>query len=217
MLRDSRGKQALHICMSYHVFSVILPLSMHPRCKLGTALRLRALCRSAARPASGVHLRVCWQLMQHTNNEVREHVIRMIGEQRSHNIWNSSCGRADSEVTNAAESRGDGTKGLDEEPPPCAACYDPIRQFAEAELLPDLAAVWSTARLKRWVKFARRQICICCHCGATYRYLWWEAFVLICRHVGALRKYLRCVYARATEQEAKVGAFPPMGGWLRSG
>ena len=118
MLRDSRGKQALHICMSYHVFSVILPLSMHPRCKLGTALRLRALCRSAARPASGVHLRVCWQLMQHTNNEVREHVTRMIGEQRSHNIWNSSCGRADSEVTNAAESRGDGPKGLDEEPPP---------------------------------------------------------------------------------------------------
>ena len=202
----SPGQQALQICMSHSVFSVILPLSVHPKCKDKTALRLRALCRDRVRPASGIHHRVCGQLMQHTNVEVRDHVLLTVRGQRLHNIWHHSCGsrlgRAESELTNAADSRSDGRQSLewDERRPACVACCDPIRQIAEAELLPDLAAVLSRAQMRRWLLVARREICICSWCGATFRYLWREAHIVISRHLRALRSYLKRVYTKATTE-----------------
>ena len=203
---DSRspGQRALQICMSCSVFSVVLPLSVHPKRKDKTALRLRALCRVCVRPASGIHHRVCGQLMQHTNVEVRDHVLLTVRGQRLHNIWHHSCGsrlgRAESELTTAADSRSDGRQSLEEKPSARVECYDPIRQIAEAELLPDLAAVLSGAEMRRWLLHARREICVCSLCGATFRYLWREAHIVISRHLRAVRNYLKRVYTKATTE-----------------
>ena len=199
----SPGQRALQICMSCSVFSVVLPLSVHPKCKDKTALRLRALCCECVCPASGIHHRVCGQLMQHTNVEVQDHVLLTVRGQRLHNIWHHSCGsrlgRAESELTNAAESRCDGRQSLewDERRPACVACCDPIRQIAEAELLPNLAAVLSRAQRALWLLIARRQICICLRCGATFRYFWKETHIVILEHLKALRIYLKRVYTKA--------------------
>ena len=192
--------------MSHSEFSVILPLSVHPKCKVGTALRLRALCRDAVLPAGGLHLRVCWQLMQHNNDDVREHVARMVQGQRLLNIWHHSCGRAASELTNAADSRSDGRQSLEwyERRPACMECCDPIRQIAEAELLPDLAAVLSGAQMRRWLLGARREICICWWCGARFRHLWREAHIVISSHRRALRNYLKRVYTKATTEALRA-------------
>ena len=202
----SPGQRALQICMSCSVFTVVLPLSVHPKCKDKTALRLRALCRDAVRPASGIHQRVCGQLMQHTNDEVRHHVLLTVRGQRLHNIWHHSCGRAESELTNAADSRSDGRQSLEwyERRPACMECCDPIRQIAEAELLPNLAAVLSRAQMRRWLLGARREISICWWCGARFRHLWREAHIMISRHLRALRNYLKRVYTKATTEALRA-------------
>ena len=209
-MANSRGEQALQICMACHDrFSKMMPLAVHPRSKHGTALRLRALCRSAVRPASSIHIRLCWQLLQHRNHEVRYHIMRLVayGGPR---IWYTH-NRASSEATSAGEPRSDDTGGSHETVSHCAHCCDPLRQIVVAELLPCLSAVLSRSSLLHWLRNARQEIFVC-HCGRWYRYLGREALTITLEHLRALRKYLDRVYTRSTEAKQSRQVIQRAGG-----
>ena len=96
------------VCLARHAtFGQMMSLAPHPRAKHGLALRLRTLCRRALRLGSALHLRLCWQLLWHREQEVRSHIVRLV-EYEGQRIWRTG-GREASEITDSGDWRDEST------------------------------------------------------------------------------------------------------------
>ena len=168
-------------------FSEMMSLAAHPEAKYSLALRLRTLCRRALPLGSSLHRKLCWQLLKHRQENVRNHIMRLV-RYDGQIIWRAD-GRADSEITNQRPAGGrDGQHWAE------CRC-DPLREIVEEEMLPCLAKVLSQEELRRWLLPLRNTVWIC-RCGSFYKHLWKEALFLVHRQRRALREYLRYMYSR---------------------
>ena len=184
----SLGERALMVCLACQaIFSEMMPLVAHPEAKYGLALRLRTLCRRALHLGSSLHHKLCWQLLKHREEKVRNHIMRLV-RYDGHIIWRPGE-RADSERTNEITAGGrDGQHWTN------CRC-DPVRDIVEEKMLPRLSDVLGQEEIRRWLLPLRRTIWIC-PCGNFYMHLWKEALVLVIRQRRALREYLHCLYSR---------------------
>ena len=164
MIALSLGERALIVCLARQAeFSEMMPLVAHPEAKYGLALRLRTLCRRALPLGSSLHRKLCWQLLKHRQENVRNHIMRLV-RYDGQIIWRAD-GRADSEITN--ESTGGGRDGQH-----WAECRcDPLREIVEEEMLPRLSDVLGQEEIRRWLLPLRRTLWIC-PCGNFYMHLW---------------------------------------------
>ena len=140
----------------------MMSLVAHPEAKCGLALRLRTLCRRALPLGSSLHRKLCWQLLKHRQEIVRNHIMRLV-RYDGQIIWRAG-GRADSEITN--ESTAGGRDGQH-----WAECRcDPVREIVEEEMLPCLSNVLSQEKLRRWLLPLRNTVWIC-RCGGFYKHI----------------------------------------------
>ena len=167
---------------------------MHPLCKFGTLLKLRAVSRGMLFASPNMFKQLCDWLRAHPNDDVRIHVSIMVARGRT--FWLGCC-RTTSEMFVGDGGGGSADLNLQEVPEVCNACCDPIRQIVEAELLPCLSHVLSRDGMLRWLRMAWIERYMCIDCGCTYQHLWREAFILISRLLRSLRVYLMRVYTRA--------------------
>ena len=151
-------------------FSEMMSLAAHPEAKYSLALRLRTLCRRALPVGSSLHRMLCWQLLKHRLEHVRNHIIRLVRYDRQI-TWRAD-GRADSEITNERTAGGrDGQQW--------AKCRcDLVSEIVEEEMLPCLSNVLSQEKLRRWLLPLRNTVWIC-RCGGFYKHLWKEALFLV--------------------------------------
>ena len=99
---DSEGERALMVCLdNQDVFSRRVSLAAHPRAKFSLALRLRAMCRQALPLGSVLHHRLCWQLLRHREEDVRNQIWRLM-KYEGQKIWRAS-GREISEKMDSAD------------------------------------------------------------------------------------------------------------------
>ena len=184
----SKGERAMMACLARQAaFSEMMSLTAHPEARYGLALRLRTLCRQALPLGSALHLKLCWQLLVHREEQVRNHIQRLV-RYDGQSIWRAG-GREASEITGESTERGrDGHHWAE------CTC-DPVREIVEGEMLPCLSKVLSQEETRRWLLPLRKTIWIC-HCGIFYRHLWREALILVHQQRSALRKYLRYMYSR---------------------
>ena len=187
-IAHSQGERALMVCLARQAdFSEMMSLAAHPEAKYGLALRLRTLCRRAVPLGSTLHRKLCWQLLVHREQKVRNHIVRLV-RYDGQSIWRAG-GREASEITGESTERGrDGHHWAE------CTC-DPVREIVEGEMLPCLSKVLSQEETRRWLLPLRKTIWIC-HCGTFYRHLWREALILVHQQRSALRKYLRYMYSR---------------------
>ena len=187
-IAHSLGERALIVCLAHQAdFSEMMSLVAHPEAKYGLALRLRTLCRRALPLGSSLHRKLCWQLLKHRQENVRNHIMRLV-RYDGQIIWRAD-GRADAEITNETTAGGrDGQHWAE------CRC-DPVREIIEEEMLPCLSKVLSQEELRRWLLPLRNTVWIC-RCGSFYKHLWKEALFLVHRQRRALREYLRYVYSR---------------------
>ena len=187
------------VCLAREAaFSQIMPLMIHPIAKHGLALRLRTLCRRALRLGSALHLRLCWQLLGHREEEVRSHIARLV-RYEGQSIWRAG-GRDASEITDS----GDWDSPMGRDGCNWAVCRcDPLREIVEGIMLPCASKTLSQEGMRRWLRTARKTIYIC-GCGRMYRHLWFEAFCSARRQRAALRRYLFRVYASMPDREGRL-------------
>ena len=115
--------------------SEMMSLAAHLEPTYSLALRLRTLCRRALPVGSSLHRMLCWQLLKHRQENVRNHIIRLV-RYDGQIIWRAD-GRADSEITN--ESTAGGRDGQH-----WAECRcDPVREIVEEEMLPCSLMCWA--------------------------------------------------------------------------
>ena len=193
-IAHSQGERALMVCLARQAdFSEMMSLAAHPEAKYGLALRLRTLCRRAVPLGSTLHRKLCWQLLVHREQKVRNHIVRLV-RYDGQSIWRAG-GREASEITGESTERGrDGHHWAE------CTC-DPVREIVEGEMLPCLSKVLSQEETRRWLLPLRKTIWIC-HCGTFYRHLWREALFLVHQQRRALRIYLRYIYSRLLVREA---------------
>ena len=178
-IAHSLGERALIVCLSHQAdFSDMMSLVAHLEAKYGLALRLRTLCRRALPLGSALHRKLCWQLLKHRQENVRNHIMRLV-RYDGQIIWRAD-GRADAEITNDTTAGGrDG--------PHWAECRcDPVREIIEEEMLPCLSKVLSQEELRLWLLPIRNTVWIC-RCGSFYKHLWKEALFIVHRQRRALR------------------------------
>ena len=187
-IAHSLGERALIVCLAHQAdFSEMMSLVAHPEAKYGIALRLRTLCRRALPLGSSLHRKLCWQLLKHRQENVRNHIMRLVRYDWQI-IWRAD-GRADAEITN--ETTAGGRYGQH-----WAECRcDPVREIVEEEMLPCLPKVLSQEELRRWLPPLRNTVWRC-RCGSFYKHLWKEALFVVHRQRRALRGYLRYMYSR---------------------
>ena len=66
----SQGERALMVCLARQAaFSEMISMTAHPEAKYGLALRLRTVCRQAFPLGSALHLKLCWQLLVHREED----------------------------------------------------------------------------------------------------------------------------------------------------
>ena len=153
-------------------------LVAHLEAKYGLALRLRTLCRRALPLGSALHRKLCSQLLKHRQENVRNHIMRLV-RYDGQIIWRAD-GRADAEITNDTTAGGrDGQHWAE------CRC-DPVREIIEEEMLPCLSKVLSQEELRRWLLPIRNTVWIC-RCGSFYKHLWKEALFIVHRQRRALR------------------------------
>ena len=192
-IAHSLGERALMVTLAHQTdFSEMMSLAVHPEAKHGLALRLRTLCRRALPLGSSLHRRLCWKLLRHSREEVREHIVRLISYEGP-TVWRAG-GRAESEITGGSTAR-----GRDEHHWTECEC-DPVRDVVETEMLPYLSHVLDEEGFRRWLLPLRSTIWIC-QCGSFYTHLWSEALIVVLRHRRALRTYLHDLYSRLSVAE----------------
>ena len=205
----SKGERAMMVCLAREAaFSAMLPWSVCadrptacPEAKHGLALRLRTLCRQALRLGSALHLRLCWKLLWHRDQKVRSHVARLV-QYEGQSIWRAA-GREASEITDWGDWHEEST-GRQRDGHNWAVCKcDPLREIVEGVMLPCLSKVLSQEGMRYWLLTVRQTIYIC-RCGKMYYHLWKEAHCVAFRRRAALRKYLRHVYSRQPDREARL-------------
>ena len=201
----SKGERAVMVCLARQAaFSAMMPwpiCTAHPEAKHGLALRLRTLCRQALRLGSALHLRLCWKLLWHRDQKVRSHVARLV-QYEGQSIWRAA-GREASEITDWGDWHEEST-GRQRDGHNWAVCKcDPLREIVEGVMLPCLSKVLSQEGMRYWLLTVRQTIYIC-RCGRMYYHLWKEALCVAHRRRAALRKYLRHVYSRLPDREARL-------------
>ena len=203
-IAHSQGERALMVCLARQAdFSEMMSLAAHPEAKHGLALRLRTLCRQALPLGSTLHRKLCWQLLVHREQKVRNHIVRLV-RYDGQSIWWAGGGREASEIIGESTERGRDRHHWAE-----CTC-DPLREIVEGEMLPCLSKVLSQEELRRWLLPLRKMIWIC-RCGSFYHHLWIEALFLVHQQRRALRKYLRHVYSRLPDREARPGGHEASG------
>ena len=162
-IAHSLGERALIVCLARQKdFSEMMSLVAHPEAKYGLALRLRTLCRRTLPLGSSLHRILCWQLLKHRLENVRDHIRRLV-RYEGQMIWRARE-RADSEITN--ESTAGGRDGQH-----WAECRcDPVREIVEEEMLPCLSNVLGQEELRRWLLPLRNTVWIC-RCGGFYKHI----------------------------------------------
>ena len=130
----------------------------------------------------------------HREEQVQNH-IKILVRYDGQSIWRAG-GREASEITGGRTERGRFSASRRE-----CTC-DPLREIVEGEMLPCLSKVWSQEEVRRWLLPLRKTIWIC-RCGSFYRHLWIEALFLVHQQRNALRKYLRHIYSRLPDREAR--------------
>ena len=184
------------VCLARQAdFSEMMSLAAHPEAKHGLALRLRTLCRQALPLGSTLHRKLCWQLLVHREQKVRSHILRLV-RYDGQSIWRAGRREA-SEITGESTERG-------RDPASGGECTcDPLREIVEGEMLPCLSNVMNQEERRRWLLTVWKTSYIC-GCGVIYDHLWREARRSVHWQRFALRKYLRRVYSRLPDREARL-------------
>ena len=134
-IAHSQGERGLMVCLAREAdFSEMMSLAAHPEAKHGLALRLRTLCRRALPLGSALHWKLCWQLLVHREQKVRNHIARFV-RYDGQSIWRAGGGREASEIIGESTERGRDRHHWAE-----CTC-DPLREIVEGEMLPCLSNV----------------------------------------------------------------------------
>ena len=158
-----------------------------PGSKIWSCLAVANSVSAGSASGSSLHRKLCWQLLKHRQENVRNHIMRLV-RYDGQIIWRAD-GRADAEITNETTAGGrDGQHWAE------CRC-DPVREIIEEEMLPCLSKVLSQEELRRWLLPLRNTVWIC-RCGSFYKHLWKEALFVVHRQRRALRGYLRYMYSR---------------------
>ena len=110
-----------------------------PAGKSSLALHLRALCRQVLPLGSVLQLRVYWQLLRHREENVRNHIWRLV-KYEGQKSWRAS-GREISEMTDSGDWYSDGIESQRGGESRGACTCDPLREIVEEDLLPGLSEI----------------------------------------------------------------------------